>query len=255
MSLLPGITAYRIAEQSGAKGLQKFQDRPEIQQEIQRFKTSLKDIKTVDDFYQNERAYRFVLESANLGSDIPYRGKVKRLLGQSHLDKESLMFKLTDERFAKLAEKLQFAERGVNRLKLGFVSDQIINDFVKQRYEQSLGEQNAGVPLARYFRENIGAVKSEYGILGDSKLREVVLTTLGIPKQFAVLPVESQAEAIKNRLNLGDFKKEDFTNRFIQKFLSANDQQTQKTSGGGSYMLALFGRSNSSGSINLNLLV
>lgn len=256
MSLLSGIAAFRLADQNGATGLQRYRERPDVQQEINRFKQSLKDVKTVDDFYKNDRVYRFVLESGNLGSDIPYRGKVQRILGQSHLDEESLMFKLTDTRFAKLAEKLQFAEKGVDRLKLGFVTDQIVDDFVKARFEQSLGQQNPGVPLARYFRENIGNVSSEYGVLGDPKLREVLLTTLGLPKQIAVQPVESQAEAIKSRVDLKSFKDPAFLERFVQKFLIANDRQSVPGGGGASYLTALFpAGGGGSGAININLLV
>ncbi|WP_119680546.1 DUF1217 domain-containing protein [Indioceanicola profundi] len=253
MTVLTGIAAFKLADQAGTTGLQRFRDRADIKQEVERFKGALKNVKTLDDFYQNDRVYRFVLESGNLASDIPYRGKVRRILDQNSFDPEALMHKLTDDRFARLAGKLQFHSRGVDRLKLSFVTDEIVNDFVKVRYEQSLGDQNPGVPLARYFRDKIGSVTSEYGVLGDPKLREVMLTALGLPKEIAIQPVESQAEAIKSRVNLSDFKNPQFLEKFLQKYLVYNDQKIAQSSGLGgqdSYLLAMFGRSS-----NLNFLV
>ena len=254
MTTIPGIVAFRLADQNGTQALNRFRERPEIRQEIDRFTAGLRNIKTLDDFYQNERVYRFVLESANLKSDIPFRGKVRRLLNENPTSNDSLLTKLTDDRFKDLATILRFDASGVNRLKRQDVQNKIIDNFVKARFEESLGTQNAAVPTARYFRERIGDVTSEYGILGDAKLRDVVLTTLGLPRQIAVQPVESQAELIKSRIDLKQFQNPAFVERFLQRFLVAKDQEAAQAGGvggGQSYLLGVFGNRSS----NLNLIV
>src|SRR5262249_52596822 len=57
-------------------------------------------------------------------------------------------------------------------------------------------------------------------ILGDSVLREVVSTALGFPKQLAVLPVQDQAGAILQRVDVNQFKNPNFVAQFITRYLT-----------------------------------
>lgn len=238
---LSALTAFRLAEQRGEKGLEITRRDPMVSREIDYFKDNIDKVSSVDELFRNYRLVKFVLESVGLDNEIQYLGRAKKILSERVDDDNALMNRLTDKRWKSAAELLQLGEKGIDNLKSQATKDKLIDYFVKFKYEETLRQQNSAVPLARYFIAKADSISNAYEILGDAKLRHVVTTTLGLPLEIAYQEVETQAEAVTRRLDIKKLKDPDFVQKFAERFMIMSDMKAQEERGGGqSWLLNLF---------------
>ena len=66
-------------------------------------------------------------------------------------------------------------------------------------------------------------------ILGNSTLRTVVTTALGIPEQIAYQDIGAQEKAISNRLDITKFKDPKFVESFTTQYLIAAQAASSST--------------------------
>ncbi len=243
-SLLPSL-AYRIAEKQGDKGFASFSKRNDVQKDVERGLAALEKVTTVDELFKNYRALEFVTSALGIGSRLSSPGLLKRALLSDPNDDKSLINQLNSPSLKNAQSTLKLRDTGVATLKAQAFLDELVDSFKRTRYEQNIAQDNPEVTKARYFKTNAkNATDNIYKILGDQVLRDVVTTTLGLPREIAIQPVETQAKAVTSRIDITRFNDPAFVDKFIQRYLNAADQKKQQaggTSGSGSYVLSLFG--------------
>lgn len=201
------LATYNSLERTDqSRAVTKFKSSAQITREVDNFKTQLANIKTPEDLYKNRRVMSFVLSAYGLDSEINYMGRIKAVLNSDISDPNSTVNRLQDRRFREMAADLLVQSTGLGNLKLPTVTARVIDRFTTAEYEKSLGQRDPAIREARYFAANIGKVTSIYEILGDPVLRTVVTDTLGLPTQLALQPVETQAETIRRRLDISQFR-------------------------------------------------
>jgi hypothetical protein len=239
--MISAIAAFQIAQKTGDSGLLKFSSRPEIQREVENFKATVKSAKSADDLLKDHRALSFMLTAHNLSAEIDYPGKARRILTESPSNKDALMFKLDDKRYQNLANGTKFADKGLDYIKLPIAQERLTEGFIKAKYEESLGDLNGAVPLARYFAANIGTAEDAYDILSDAKLRKAAMTIFNLPEQIALQPVESQAALIEGRIDFKQLSNPDYVSKLTNRFLALSDVSASSGAGNpNSYLLNLF---------------
>lgn len=237
----PALALYKQVESQGTAALDRFRKDPMVRREVDAFRERISKLDSVEGLFKDFKLMSFVLTASNLGEEAQYPGRAKRILGERADDANALMNRLTDKRWKSAAEALKLGETGVATIKSKEAVDQLAESYVKIKYEEKLGQQNMAVPYARAFLDKIGKVENYYDILGDRVLRDVVTTTLGIPKELAFQEVESQAAALQSRVRLEDLKDPKFAQKFAQRYMIMSDQKNQALSGGGqSWLLNLF---------------
>lgn len=201
------LATYRSLERSDqTQATAKFKSSAQVTREINDFKTQLASIKTPDDLFKNRRVMQFILNAYGLDTEINFMGRIKAVLNSNITDPNSVANRLQDRRYREMAGDLLFQSTGLANLKLPTVTQRVIDRYLTNEYEKSISAREPAVREARYFAANIGKVNSVYEILADNILRTVVTDTLGLPKQLALQSVESQAETIRRRLDISQFK-------------------------------------------------
>ncbi|MBL8701958.1 MAG: DUF1217 domain-containing protein [Alphaproteobacteria bacterium] len=201
------LSTYTALEKSDqTRAMAKFRSSAQVTRDIAAFKQQLLSIKSPEDLLKNRKAMTFVLSAYGLDSEINYLGRIKAVLNSDLANQNSIANRLSDRRYRELAGELQVATTGVATLKNGTTIDKIVERYIGNEYEKKLGEQDVAVREARYFAKNVGKVSTVYEILGDPVLRTVVTDTLGLPPQFALRDVESQAEFVRRALDITQFK-------------------------------------------------
>lgn len=249
-SLLPSL-AYRIAEKQGDKGYASFSSRRDVQRDVERGLAALDKVTSVDELFKNYRALEFVTSALGISSRLANPGLLKRALLSDPDDSKSLINQLNSASLKNAQASLKLRENGVATLKSQSYLDELADSYKRTRYEQNIAQNNPEVTSARYFKANVkDATDNIYKILGDRVLRDVVTTTLGLPQEIAVQPVETQARAVTTRLDITRFNDPAFVDKFIQRYLNTADQKKQQSggaSGSGSYVLSLFSNGGSGG--------
>jgi len=82
------------------------------------------------------------------------------------------------------------------------VVQNIVQQYTTAKFEDSLGQQSTPVEEAAYFLRNASSVTSVYQLLGDRVMLDVVEGALGLPKNIAIQPVDSQARLISSQLDI-----------------------------------------------------
>ncbi|WP_448191933.1 DUF1217 domain-containing protein [Azospirillum sp. sgz301742] len=250
---LSSLVTYQKYVRDGTKLEQKFESSAEIKKDVDYATKALDKVTSVDDVFKDTRLVKFLAKALNLSGEEQYPGKMRRILSEKVDNKDAVMYRLSDKRYAQAADKLRLGDSGVSRLKLAGTQTDLIDAYKKAKFEDSIGTENLAVRQARYFEQYAGNAKSPYNILGDPILREVVTSTLGLPKQIAIQPVETQAKAISDKIDVTKFSDAKYRENFIKRFLNQNDIANAGTDGGSnSWMLSLLGGGTSTtGGVNL----
>lgn len=250
---LSSIATYQKYVKDGTKLEQRFEKTADYKKEVEYFNKAVDKVKSVDDVFKDHRLVRFLAKALNLSGEEMYPGKMKRILSEKYDDKNAVMNRLSDKRYSNAAEKVRFGETGVERLKQAGTKEFLVGAYKAVKYEESIGAENLAVRQARYFEKWAStAADSPYKILGDPILREVVTYAVGLPKQIAVQPVETQARAITDRVDVKKFSDPKFREGFIKKFLNKHDMEDVSSGTGNSWVTSLF---NPGGSSGLNIVV
>ncbi len=254
---LSSLVTYQKYVRDGTKLEQNFEKSNNVQKDIDYFNKAVAKLKDVDDVFKDTRLVTFLAKALNLSGEEQYPGKMRRILTEKVDDKNAVMHRLSDKRYAQAAETLRLGESGLNRLNLAGTQTDLINAYKKAKFEDSIGEENLAVRQARYFEKYAGNSTDAYSILGDPILREVVTSTLGLPLQIAIQPVETQARAITDRVDVKKFSDPKFRETFIKRFLNQTDMNNTETAAGNNWLVSLFGSANgnSSGASGINILI
>lgn len=238
---LSSVDTYKKYERDGVKLEERYKDKPEVKREIEYFKSAIGKVKSVDDLFKDRRLVAFLASATNLAGEEQYPGKMRRILTESVSNKDAIMHKLPDKRYAQAAESLRLGDGGL--AKILSTKNDIVSAYQKNQYEASIGTENAAVRQARYFEAHAADVTSVWGVLGDPILRKVVTKTLGIPERIAFQPLETQAKAVTDKLDITKLKDAGFRDKFVKRFLMQNDMEQWQSGAGASsdWRLSLLG--------------
>ncbi|WP_431857733.1 DUF1217 domain-containing protein [Azospirillum sp.] len=236
------IITYQKYATSSATLQTTFEKTSNIQKDIDYFKKAVAKAGSVDELFKDYKLLSFLATATNLAGEEQYAGKMRRILTEKVSDSNAVMNRLSDKRYAQAAETLQLAETGVDTLKQSSTQDALIAAYKQAKFETSIGTENIAVRKARYFEKYItSATSSVYNILGDAILRDVVTSTLGLPQQIAVQPVETQAAAITSRLDVTKLNDSKYRDAFIKRYLTQYDIANPDTGASTDWRTSLLG--------------
>jgi flagellar basal-body rod protein FlgG len=122
---------------------------------------------------------------------------------------------------------------------VGNTAQTIVNNYVTNLFEESVGDSNTAIREAFDFQRNIASetdntgtdakLNNAYAVLGDSVIRDVVLTTIGQPSSIAEQSLSTQTNIVEAGLNGENFQNKSQVNNFVQRYLTTVDASGQST--------------------------
>jgi len=199
---ISALAAFRSYNKDQVAARKAFANQPDVQRQIDNFKRDIQKINTVDELLQDRRSLEFVLTSFGLESEINNPGKLRAVLRSDPEDINSFANRLNDPRFGELNKFIGGEAFGLKNLQIPTNQGELIDDYLTNRFEQSLGAQNPAVRDALFFLRRIGDVDNSTQILGDIALRSIVTDALNLPKEIARQSVQKQASLIDSKLDI-----------------------------------------------------
>ncbi len=233
---LPAVVAWKQLQKTGDAAQEKWSKQASVQQKIAYAKDVVAKAKDVDELLNNRKFMEFALSAFGLESEIDKKGLLKKVLMSDLNNIDSLANRMNDARYQDMTRTLRFKDFGVEGPRTPGVMDGLAARYIKNEFEKSQGNASPGLREALYFKENASKINSPWAILGDKVLREVVTTTLGIPKELAIQGVEAQAAYLTSKVDIEKFKDKRFVETFIQRYLTTRDQETATSNGAGAGM-------------------
>ncbi len=202
---LSSSVAWRVFMQDPQKQLDKFAKNKDVQKDLDYFKKAITKFTSVDDLLKDQRAVKILLSAYDLEDEAKNgMGRIKKVLTEDPTATGALSSRLADSRFAAMAKDLRL-DQGLTKLKSVTKQITIATNYVQSEFEQALGDQDPALREAAYFARNTSKTANVYNILGDKIIRDVVQSTLNIPAQLAIQPVETQARVITSKLKIDQF--------------------------------------------------
>ncbi|GIX11309.1 DUF1217 domain-containing protein [Elioraea sp.] len=235
---LGAATAWSVLQRNGEALQARFEARKDVAREVERFRQRAAEIGSIDELMKDRRTLTFVLEAFQLESEVDKRAVVRRLLTDDPADLGSFANRMVDPRYRQINQTFGFDDPTKPPLADPERVEAIIRKTLTNRFEKANGEANPGLREAMYFKRMIGTVSDVKGLMGDRVLTAVARTALGLPKQFGLLDYEQQKAILEKRLDPTKFKDPAWVNRFVQRYLTLNEDAAGPAS---DPRLALFG--------------
>jgi hypothetical protein len=217
------LAVLKDAEKNGAAQIAAKGREPQIKREVDDLIKGVLKAKTVDELLADPKAMKVLLTAAGLEEFVSARGLVAKALKSDPADPNSLAVRLasTNGAWLSAARTYKFATQGLAVVRDPDTLATIAQSYAEVRWREGLDASAPGVSSALTFKAMAATLTSPYQVLGNAVARDVVTTTLGLPKQLAYQPLETQARAITDRLDLTRLKKPAFVDAFVRRYLVA----------------------------------
>jgi Protein of unknown function (DUF1217) len=266
-----GIAGWRFLQRTQEAQQAAFDKTAEVQRDVAYFTEKIGSITSAADLVADRRLLKVALGAFGMDSEIDKKAFIRKVLEEGTIDPSSFANRLTDKSYYKLAKAFGFGDGTPHTADAGFAAT--ITDAYKTRaFEAAVGDTDNNMRLAMNFRREIAELAAKgtdggswFSVLGSPPLREVFEKAFGLPKQFAQIDIDKQAEVLADKTGglfgtstLAAFKDPEAIEKVITRFLAQAQIEggiTAATPGAGALTLlqAMTGGAASSDGL-LNLL-
>ncbi|USG62072.1 DUF1217 domain-containing protein [Sneathiella marina] len=210
---------YKLAYELKESQTKAFEAQPTVVRDLVTFSEDITSIRSVDDLMKNRVVLNMVLSAFQLESEIDKPAMVEKILTESPTNEESLVNRLAEPRWTKLAEALHPLNSDPDFFQKQDNVDAILTGYKTNEYEKYQGENADGVREAMYFKRLAGDVETVTQIIADKALMRVVRVGLGLPESFQGLSFDQQLERLERMVDVEDFKDPEKIDEMIDRFL------------------------------------
>ncbi len=229
---------YKLANDQKDAHMKLFEAQPTTARDIQKFKEEISSIKSVDDLMKNRSLLKVTLSAFQLESEIDKTAFVKKMLTEDPNDDKSLVKRLVEPRWTKLANALHGLNQNPDFFQNQDNVNAILNGYKTNEFEKFEGQNAAGVRESMYFKRIAGGVTEVSQILADKTLMSVVRVGLGLPDSFQSLEYEQQKARLEKEIDVEDFKDPAKIDKMIERYLIFTE--LNNTNPAANPMLSLF---------------
>ncbi len=218
---------------------------PAVQTASAYYAANIGSVTSINDFVGHYRLLSYALNAFGLGAQINSTALIKQVLEGGVSNPKSLANTLPQWRA--FATAFNFAANGAASVSAPAAVATIRSDYVEQQLENNQGQQNVGVQLALYFNRVAPTATSEYGILADPNLLNVVETIFSLPSSLSSENIDVQAKTLSDLLPLSDLSNPKQLQQLTERFTAEYDA-TYNSPGSTATPLTVAGSSSSSSS-------
>lgn len=185
-----------------------FDRNPVAERDATYFRERIGLINSASELVDDRRLLKLSLEAFGLGSDLPNKAFIRKVLADGTLKEGALSNRLADKRYREFSAAFGFGDFTVPRNKLSDFADRIVSQWRERSFEQAVGNQNNDLRLALNLRRDLSAIASGrlsengkwFAVLGNAPLRQVFERAFGIPSSFAAIDLDRQVAVLRARL-------------------------------------------------------
>lgn len=241
---LGGLAGWGFLKRTMERQQAIQQAAPVQQRDEAYFRDKIGKINTAEQLVSDKRLLRIALTAFGLEADVNSKAFIQKILEGGTLKEGSLANRLADKQYQKLSAAFGFGDFSVPSTKISTFPDEILKQFRARSFETAVGEQNNTFRLALNAERELPALAARpisdkakwFTILGNSPLRQVVQTALGLPKSFSSIDLDQQVSVLKTRAEaaFGSSEISQFTDPkkiegLIRSFMVRSDIQQQGT--------------------------
>ncbi|MBC9246182.1 DUF1217 domain-containing protein [Paracoccus sp. 11-3] len=196
---LGSISGWKTLQRIEARQLAVIANDPVVQRATTYFRDNISSGTSAADLVGDYRMLSVALGAFGLEQDIPNKAFIRKVLESDLSDDKSLVNRLSDKRYLRLAQAFHLGRASSDQTALG---KQISEAYLQREYERRVGESDESLRLAlnarRELQQFVGRESSNktlwYEVLGNPPLRKVFEGAFGFGGAYGRLSVDRQLE-------------------------------------------------------------
>ncbi|MCQ4161982.1 DUF1217 domain-containing protein [Roseomonas sp. GC11] len=234
------ISLYNQTLRNEEKDTVRLSKDATVTRNLDALQKAIDEAETPEDLLKDPTARAVLLQSLGLAGEEDNTGlAIKALMSDTSAD-GNLASQLSNTAWETAAEKLDFANSGLDNLRDADFFAEIKANYIDYQRLSEVSDQSRAVSDALHVSEMEDETPNVYNILADKVLRRVALTLTGLPDEIAYLDIEDQARQVESKLDLSQFSTAEGREKLIQRYLIMTEDDTTSSSTASSYLVSLF---------------
>lgn len=228
---LSGYGGWKFLQSTYTRQLQTFADTPQIQNDRDYLVEKLSQPITVESFLDDRRLLRIALTAFDLGGEEWKRGFIDKVLTEVGDPESTFLPRLNNPKYSSFAETFAPAD-GLIALSPQALTD-LAGQFETASFRVAVGDVDNSMRLSLNYQSEIvdligiGSTDDAilFRLLGSVPVRTVLETAMNLPTDMRKLPIERQADILKERLqtnfgvrDLSSLTSLDMIDKVLQRF-------------------------------------
>lgn len=206
---LSGLGGWAFLNRTRARQEASFNAAPQLQRDVAYFEEKFQKISTGDQLVADRRLLRVTLGALGLQDDLDNRAFIRQIIEGGTDDRRALANRLADKRYFALASALgHLAKTDPTDLQPD-LAERLTASYKGRAFEISVGEQDQTLRLALSLQRELPQLAENYSTqasrwfaaLGNPPLRQLLETSLGLPKEFGLLDIDDQVTRMQSAMS------------------------------------------------------
>jgi hypothetical protein len=223
------VQALQQAEQNKTQQVKATAVQADVKTAIAAFTKAVNSAKSVTQLLGNSAVMNVLLTANGMSDQIGYTALATKALTSDLNDSRSLVNTISDTRWKTLAQTYNFAANGLNSIQNTTAIAKIADAYATAIWQKNEDSVTPGLSNALAFKTQASSITSVDQILGNTMMRTVVTTALGVPAQIAFQSLNAQEKAISSRLDVTKFQDPKFVDSFVQRYLVATGAKSSSS--------------------------
>lgn len=236
------VAAFRRVLKPGEeeRALIRIATEPQQKRAMEQFRRAVDRAPDAKTALRDPRVLQVITTALGIPEGANQAGLATRVMLSDLTDPKSLANTLGDKRWKAAAGTMNLAARGVQALRDPQIQASLADGLRRAKWNENLETEQPGLGDAVLFSERATAVDNNiYAVLGDPIIRRVVTGALGLPAQIAFQSVETQARAVRARLDITKLEDPKEVQRLAERYLM--NRANENAGANISNLLARFG--------------
>lgn len=203
-----GLAGWSFLNRTMDRQVSMFNRTATMRRDVEYFMQNIGKADTAEKLVNDKRLLKVVLGAFGLGDEVDKRAFMLKIIAGGTEDRLSPANKMTDPRFKEMTAALGFGNAKGPQVDEDGFARKIAELYRRQSFEIAVGEVDPNMRLALNFDRTMKSLATQklsdkafaFRVLGDKALRGVFEGALGLPKEFAKLDIDRQAEVLNFRV-------------------------------------------------------
>ncbi len=202
-----GFAGWSFLNRTREAQQEAFENSAQMKREVAYFEENIASVTSAEDLVADRRLLQVALGAFGLDDDINNKYFIRKVLEDGTLDTDALANRLSDKRYLAMAEAFGFGDFDTPRTVLSDFPAEVTELYQTKQFEIAVGAQDANMRLALGLDSALAEIAGKdttddgrwYSVMGDTPVRTVLETALGLPSSVGALDLDQQLTAFRDK--------------------------------------------------------
>jgi hypothetical protein len=204
---LSGLGGWRFLQNTLETQRAAFDNSAQNARELDYFRENIAAADTAEKLVADRTLLKVALGAFGLSEELDKKAFVRKALEDGTEKPEALAMRLSDPRYREMSKSFGYGDAIGSQVGVAGFAEDVIASYRVRAFEEAVGAVDESMRLALNFEREIQnrvttSTTDEafwYTMLGDTPMKTVLESALGLPSQFGSIDIDQQVEVLAER--------------------------------------------------------